>query len=93
MHRRIHCKVRTVNLNTRALEKPLKTLHLRMRTRTASFAVSLCRACYVHLLVLGPRLGSKRPQDGRRCPQDGHMMAPRWPKMGHKAVLEVAFDR
>ena len=68
-------------------------MHLRMCTRTASFAVSLCRACYVHLLALDRVLGPR----GLKMAEDGPKMATRWPqdgpKMGHKAVLEVAFAR
>ena len=78
MYTRIQCKVCMVKFEPRAIEKSLKK-NLQMRTCicTGWLVVSLCRACFVLLLVLGPRLGSKKPQDGRSWLQDGRKMASR----------------
>ena len=47
-------------------------------------------------LKMVPRVALRWPkmaQYGPKVAQDGSKVAPRWSNMGHRAVLQVAFDR
>ena len=84
--------------------KSLKNLHLPMQTRVTLRGHST--SFWLLDRFLGPRWpqdgprwpkmaqdGPKVAQDGPKLAQDGPKLAPRWPNMGHRPVLEVAFDR
>ena len=79
-------------------------MHLPMQPRTTlrghSTSFGSWTASWAQEISRKSQDGPKMVQDGPRWPkmaEDGPMMATRWPqdgpKMGHKAVLEVAFSR
>ena len=94
MYTRIHCKVCMVNFETRAIEKSFKKTCKCAHAygRAGSWSRCAARVSYSFWFldrVLVPR--------SLKTAEVGLKMAARWPqddpKMGHKAVLEVAFDR
>ena len=62
----------------------------------AEFSKTIKHQKKIHIFALGPHLGPKKLQDGRRWPQDGPKMAqdgpkvaqdgPRWPQDGPKMI-------